>query len=402
MLLTLIATRVYGTASQYGSEPRTAPLGSPIVLDNFPSTKERAVITLGEEPKWPDREIQMSRAVGARIFYIGGANPETDLQSIRDTQVVSALSSPRPDLYAAIDEAFAQGSYREPRRSPYPPYEPFFNWYVTISIERRVEVDDGKISDTKYYWLDARTAIALEREFLAEVGRQIDVLATYTSVVVGASFLDQVVASERIVFSAPGREPFILPSMSGGKATIHIREKVDLPLETLDIDLLQRLLQAGADLSQAALGRRRSLMRLVSLYLAALGERDFFKRFLLSFFALELLTNRFYTERFEDVVPHLEMKVSGRPDSINVPVPRSLVWKPENLNFPLETKFAIVALSLCPYTAVADAEKFGRVNRARNDLAHRGSLETDDSLNADIGDLLERYTASALRKLLHP
>jgi hypothetical protein len=190
--------------------------------------------------------------------------------------------------------------------------------------------------------------------------------------------------------------------MSGGKATIHIREKVDLPLETLDIDLLQRLLQAGADLSQAALGRRRSLMRLVSLYLAALGERDFFKRFLLSFFALELLTNRFYTERFEDVVPHLEMKVSGRPDSINVPVPRSLVWKPENLNFPLETKFAIVALSLCPYTAVADAEKFGRVNRARNDLAHRGSLETDDSLNADIGDLLERYTASALRKLLHP
>jgi hypothetical protein len=236
------------------------------------------------------------------------------------------------------------------------------NWYVSVVVEQDIDLQEGFVPDRKYLWVDVAKAMELEAGLRSHASPHLDVLATCVSTVIASDFFEEVVVDDRVFFSAPGRDSFGLPSFSVGAVGV-IMER---PLESLALTELERRLHGAAKLPR---GKHQSLDTVARWHLAAIAERDPWKRFFWSFLALEVLTHRLFAI--------LDTPTEGRMD--------------------LADRFELVALRLFPDRAASDLADFRRGKKARDDLAHGRPREADRLPVMAVRSLLERYLAAGLQ-----
>ena len=331
MRITLQAARVYGSESQYGPTPRRCPGSGPIALDGYPAPPERSWILLGAPPESILRADRVRRPIG-RVSLAGGFGGAADPGAQRDMLIEQAL----------------EGEDAQPAREP--------NWYVTVVVEREIDLQEGFVGDSKYLWVEESKAMQLERDFRAYASAHLDVLATCASTIIDSGFFEEVIVNDRVFFSAPGRESFGLPAFSVGAIGVVIKA----PLESLALVELERRLHGAARLPR---GKHQSLDTVARWHLAAVTERDPWKRFFWSFLALEVLTYRLFAA--------LDTPMKG--------------------NMHLADKFELVALWLFPDRAASDLADFRGGKKARDDLAHGRPREVGRLPVVPVRSLLERY-----------
>src|SRR5262245_43473381 len=133
--------RIYGTMSRYGKHPRESPSGSPILLDDYPLPGERVIIYLGQPIEELYRAYNVARAGG---FMLVRRNVAREVVTDAEEK-------------AAIEQAQAEGLRDDLTR---------WNWYITIVIERTIEVPDEQCNPEHWFSLNPGVAIRVEREFL--------------------------------------------------------------------------------------------------------------------------------------------------------------------------------------------------------------------------------------------
>lgn len=353
MIVTLQAVRIYGSKHQYGPTPQLCPMDGPIILDNFPEKTERSFIFLGTPPEPILRANKVRKAIG-RVALRGlfGKAPVSKADMLTKEALGEVTDLPED-----------------------------YNWYVTIVVEREADVADADIADREYLWLDWGKAMELEEDFESYASPYIDLLATYVSTIIERTFFGEVIIDDYVFSSAPSRESFGLPkvSLSGNVTVTKSTESLNLELEEL-----KQLLQKVATLPQ---NRHQWLKSISHCRLAAIREKDPMKRFLLSFFALEILTHKLFKlvgskkgVAVKEYLVGLWFKLVGRKKQLF-----------------LREEFKTVALSLFPSSATADVKDFVRAKDARDKLSH-GVLEKVAELPTSmVTVLLEKYLAGAVK-----
>ncbi len=250
------AVRVYGSASQYGATPRSSPRES-IALDGYPNTGGRAEILLGVAPEADLRANKVTRALG-----------QTFLEFFLGTDPVG-----RPD---EMIERFMDEDIGAPTATDH-------NWYVTVALEREIDVADSDVGDSRFVWLDLEVARSLEADFLRDAVSHIDLLSTYTSTLIESTFFERVVVDDRVFFLAPDREAFGRPR-SSSRANASVARNIQSPRTTE----LEQLLRTA---SEAPRQKHEWLQRVKLWYLAAIRESDPWRQFFWCFLAIEALTH---------------------------------------------------------------------------------------------------------------
>lgn len=367
MNVTLRAVRVYGSASRYGSQPQLDPLGGPITLEDYPrlenGPRHRALVFLGApvEPIMQATRVRM--AVGHVLMnWLQGEPLPTDAD-------------------AAIE--FALQQVDAPSQ---------WAWYITIVIDREVEIEDRLINSNKYIWLEGEYVYRLEDEFAAFATPYIDRIATYIATVIDPWFLHQTAIKDRVFFTAPEHITFGLPR---GTGTVEF--EVVRTVESLDLSKLGRRLHASTTLTEQ---KQEWLDDLKGWYLAALGEDDTWKQFFWFYLCIEILSGQLAPQFYDQVMTQIGMR-SGDPcppnstplvdalcNSKKVIAPRGDMLGKGRF---LRGKFAIVTLALFPHTADAEFAEFEKLKDVRDSLAHGESLQARDLPAATARTLVQRY-----------
>lgn len=356
MIVTLQAVRIYGSKNQYGPTPQFCPMDGPIVLENFPGKTERSLILLGTLPEPILRANKVRKAIGIVAFEVSFGKAQ-DSAVNRDMLIKEKLGELTDSLKVAD-----------------------YNWCITVIVERKINAD---IADREYLWLDWGKARELEKDFEAYASPCIDLLATYVSTVIERFFFEEVIIDDCIFFLAAGRESFGLPRFSACSDV-----KIGMSEGSLDLEKLGKLFQKVASLPQSQL---QWLKTMGHWRLAALRDKDPMKRFLCSFFALEILTHKLF-------------KLVGSKKGVIVKEYLVGLWfkllgckKGSKKQLSLREEFETVALSLFPSSATADVEDFVRAKDARDKLSH-GVLEKVAELPTSmVTVLLEKYLAGAVK-----
>lgn len=130
--------RVYGTKSQYGDKPRDQPTGSPIVLSDYPLPGERTTIHLGSPVVELYRTRELARKGGFTI--------------VRRNVIKEHLTEEQEaeEMLAALD-GVPDGEVTA------------WNWYISIVIERWIEVPDEQCNLKRWFSIDPGVAVRAER-----------------------------------------------------------------------------------------------------------------------------------------------------------------------------------------------------------------------------------------------
>ena len=369
MRITLQAARVYGSKSQYGPTPRLCPGSGPIALDGYPAPPERSWILLGAPPESILRADRVRRAIGW-VSLPGGFGKAADPGAQRDMLIEQAL----------------EGEDAQPAREP--------NWYVTVVVEREIDLQEGFVGDSKYLWVEERKAMELETDFRSYASPHLDVLAACASTIIDSGFFEEVIVNDRVFFCAPGRESFGLPSFSVGAIGVVIKT----PLESLALTELERRLHCAARLPPEKL---QSLDTVARWHLAAIAEHDPWKRFFWSFLALEVLTNRLFAALHNRVKSNVDSRPAAQTDADPLVLALPHLIRPQG-EFNLGERFKVVALCLFPGGAARDLRDFQRAKKARDNLAHGELSDVRELPIGAVRSLLERYLDRAVAELLPP
>lgn len=375
MKVALQAVRVYGSrTARYGVRPRLDPLGQPITLTQYPSAAEghihRSLIYLGAPVESVVQAARIRMAIGRILLgWLTGNTPGAN-----------------PDV--AIKEALQQ--IEDPLRS-------VGDWYITILIEREIEVEDHLINDSAYVWLDDKAAYQYENGFKAFAAPYIDRLAVYVGTVIDPACLETIVLSDRVFFSAAHHTPFGLP-----RSYTPVRPSILQSLDDLSIELLEQRLQASARLSDQ---QQEWLDGVKHWYLAALGEQDVWKQFFWSYLCLELLSEQLAPRLYDRAMTTLGIKSGDTCAPGSPPLIRALctskgqIASHTDLLAPgkfLRGKFALVTQALFPTTATAELNTFEQLTVARNSLAHGDHLDAMNLPIAAARELTQRYLAASV------
>jgi len=257
------------------------------------------------------------------------------------------------------------------------------NWYVTVVVERDIDLQEGFVPDRKYLWVEVAKAMELETDLRSYASPHLDVLATCISTVIDSAFFEEVIVDDRVFFSALDRESFGLPSFSVRAAGLIIKR----PLELLTLTELERRLHAAAKLPG---GKRQRLDTVARWHLAAIAEHDPWKRFFWSFLALEVLTHKLFAALYSRVKRNVDLRPTAQtdPDPLALALPHLI--RPEG-DLYLRDRFQVVALCLFPDGADSDLKDFEKAKKARDDLAHGKLREVRELPIATVRSLLERY-----------
>lgn len=194
MLVRLRFERVYGTNSQYGKNPRESPSGSPIVLDDYPLPGEQVTIYLGEPVEDLYRTYRVAQAGG---FTLARRNVLHE------------------DITEEDEAAALQQAQTEPLRDDLTQW----NWYVTIVIERTIEVPDSQCTPTRWFSIDPVLAIRIEEEFLQYGSYQTDFLVDHLATHISSHFFSIRAVDDRVVFFAGEGPPFRMFQITARDAT---------------------------------------------------------------------------------------------------------------------------------------------------------------------------------------
>ena len=186
--------RVYGTSSQYGEISRASPPGSPILLDNYPLPGEQVTIYLGQPVEELYRTYQVARAGGFTLVQ-------------------------RNVSHESITEADEAATLRQCQTEPLTEDLARWNWYITIVIERTIEVPDSQCTPTRWFSIDPGPAIQTEKDFLPYGSLQADFLVDHLATHIHRHFFAIRDVDDRVVFFAGDGPPFRLPQITVGNPT---------------------------------------------------------------------------------------------------------------------------------------------------------------------------------------
>ena len=187
--------RIYGTSSQYGETPRESPPGSPIVLDDYPLPGERVAIYLGQPVEDLYRTYQVAQAGGFTLVR----------RNVLHEEITEA------DEAAALQQVHTELLRDDLTR---------WNWYITIVIERTIEVPDSQCTPSRWFSIDPMLAESAEREFLQYGSYQADFLVDHLVTHIPKHFFATRDVDDRVVFFAGDGPPFRMFQITMGGVTV--------------------------------------------------------------------------------------------------------------------------------------------------------------------------------------
>lgn len=235
------------------------------------------------------------------------------------------------------------------------------NFYLTIIIEKEVNVPDENFVASKYFWLDYQKALDLEMKFESYASCKADFIAIILSILISNSFFQKIII-DSVYFSTEGKERFGIPvfKMDWQSNQILNGYEFDNLFKFLkDIELIPEELE--------------ELLDFVTHYkIAALMEKDQLKIFVFNFLALEVLINKIVVLVSKRVIE--DRNWTSFIDSTDI---HENNWKnKKSRERYLKTKFAIVSFALCPERALDNYNKFKKIKELRDDLSH-GKIKLD-------------------------
>lgn len=363
MKLTVAVVRVYGTDDQYGAEPRLRPAGAPVVYSDFPELGASARMDFGPVPDDIVEAERGRRALGAVMLrgLFGGDPVKGD--------------TPDERIETALQEASG---------------EPLFeacNWYLTLVVTREIDVPDDQLP-TGFAFPESGFPLAREEQ---ERARQpLDLLTTLAASVVDAGVFSRLVLDDRVLLFAEGKRAAGVPEFTGSAIGNVTRGDESVA------ELTQRL-QALRQVDPKSAAQNAWLSRIAHWRAQILLERDPWKRFLWSFIALEILTNKLYDELRDAVTKRLTLQGDTQLTAQGLPLDE-LLWDPRRA--PVAAKFALVAMALFPVASVDDAASFRELKTARDRLSHGGLRDEAEVPAGKAVELLEKYVAGAMQQLV--
>jgi hypothetical protein len=357
MKVVACVARVYGSHDFFGSEPRTPVSGTPIEVPDFPLPGDVARVHLGTPSDAVLEAHRRSRAIAI-------AGMEGFFGTAR-----------RGDRRESIRELLNQSNFE--------PTGVEADFYVSIIVERSVEVDDAYIKDDEFVWLDPKELMRLEREVQAETTPALDRLSICAASVLGWGFLAFVVVRDYPLFFAEGRKAFGAPRATLGGAAVQLQR----PIEALDVTRLRKLLMvATRPLTPDWL---TGVARWVQ---AAAIETDQVKRFLWSFLALETLCHKLGERLYAATLDQLTAKTAAVPGAA-----RDVFGRPWNELRSLRERFVVVAVTLSPATLDEDLAEFQAAKSSRDDLAHGRYVDGEPLPTYRVEALISRFVELGLR-----
>ncbi|HEV7746395.1 MAG TPA: hypothetical protein VGO56_15470 [Pyrinomonadaceae bacterium] len=353
------AVRVYGSDSSFGQEPQQNPYSGPIALQNFPVEGEVAEVLLGEPPKLMFEAHRRKTALAnIRLdMTFGGGMQITDDDAFND----------------AIRDQLANEQTVPTIRN--------CSWYITISIQREIEVDDELIVANGYPLVRIPETIRF-REFRQYASPYINHVASIVSTVAGTEFFEEVLLDE-VLFSGPSGVVTRLPERNDFKMSA--RASVSRSMDSLDLSTLRALLSSERLQPYA---RNRWLERAVYWHAATLNEPDHWKSFQWAFLSLEILIHKVSKRLYGRVRNSFAFTKSDGELLPGFPM-ADLFGSEERL--PLVAKFCIVALGLSPDTAGDDILGFKKAKEARDRFSHGDITDESELPLHSVKELSTRY-----------
>jgi hypothetical protein len=264
-----------------------------------------------------------------------------------------------------------------------------YNWYTTVVLERTLDVTERSGIDLGVLFLDEHWE--LERTSVEYAAPVLDVVTSILSTIVDPGVFDALVISDRVHLFADGKRPSGIPVMTGSGTANLIRGG-----EAATEQLGQRI-RLLSQLNTTNLHRHEWLGRVAYWRVQSLRESDPWKRFLWSFVALEILTNKLYESRRADVIGRLRLLENGGAVTGDPPLDE-LVWGDKRAT--LRSRFALVASDFFPESARADLTEFAAASKARSRLVHGALRDAEQLPTASVQGLLDKYYGAAVKKLL--
>jgi len=103
-----------------------------------------------------------------------------------------------------------------------------WNWYITIVIERTIEVPEAECNPTRWFSINPGTAIRTEREFLQYGSDQADFIVDHLAKHISRHFFATRDVDDRVVFFAGEGPPFRVPEVTLGNVTAFTSGPIDL------------------------------------------------------------------------------------------------------------------------------------------------------------------------------
>ncbi len=191
MKIRLRFERIYGTKSKYGDKAHESPSGSPILLKNYPLPNEYTSIYLGKPVEKLYREYQIAKTGAYTLIKRNVLHEE-----------VSELDEKNMLIKAQ----------REPLRHDFSQWE----WYISIVIEREVEVSDDQYIPSHWFAIDPAFAIEAEKEFLEYGAYQVDFIVDHLKQHIESHFFLTRDIDDRVIFFVEGHPPFKMFEVSFG------------------------------------------------------------------------------------------------------------------------------------------------------------------------------------------
>jgi hypothetical protein len=191
-------------------------------LEDYPLPSERVTIYLGQPVEELYRTYQIAR--------VGGLMP------LRR-------------LFEKIAEADEGGALQKAQTEPLRDNLARWNWYITIVIERTIEVPDAQCTPARWFSIDPVLASRLEREFLTYGWYQADFLVDHLATHIPKHFFATRDVDDRIVFFAGNGPPFRMFQETAGEVT----PKTSGPMELCNVGQIRTSLSKLQSEGQMAL-----------------------------------------------------------------------------------------------------------------------------------------------------
>ena len=118
-----------------------------------------------------------------------------------------------------ITEADEAATLRQAQTEPLRDDLARWNWYITIVIERTIEVADTQCTPARWFSIDPAVAIRIETEFLTYGSLQADFLVDHLATHIHKHFFAIRDVDDRVVFFAGDGPPFRIPQVTMGSVT---------------------------------------------------------------------------------------------------------------------------------------------------------------------------------------
>jgi len=171
--------------SSYGDEPCQSPPHTPLTLSDWPLDGEKAFIYLGAPYEPIFSSIIRSQAIGAAAL-------------LKDPMEF------RKGVIKLVENADRSRKW---------------NWYISILLERRIELDDFDLQDDEFIWLKPEVLGEINWEFKNYGSPHLDLLESYVAASIPPQFFERKIVDDRVFVMTEDKEPFGNPEAQSGNAT---------------------------------------------------------------------------------------------------------------------------------------------------------------------------------------